>query len=79
MYEEEIRQLVEAIGNLNDKYDALMVDFLIFKAKYESNRSKNGMLKEVSNWSEWARQIIVALLTTLAAVCGWKFFMGGIG
>lgn len=70
---EEIKQLVEAIGNLNDKYDALSLDFLLFKQRYEMARSRNGAITEVATWSAWARQFIVALVASLAAIVGVRF------
>jgi len=72
---EEIKQIVEAIGNLNDKYDALSLDFLLFKQRYEMARSKNGAMSEIIHWSAWARQFIVALVASLAAIVGVRFVL----
>jgi len=73
MSSEEIGQIIEAIGSLNDKYDALVLDFLLFKAKYEASRSKNDTMNEVASWGAWARQFIVALAAALAAIVGVRF------
>lgn len=67
---DEIKQLVEAIGNVNEKHEALALDFLLFKVRYETARSKNGAMNEIVNWSSWARQFIVALAAALAAIVG---------
>jgi len=69
---EEMSQIIEAIGNLNDKHDALALDFLLFKARYETARAKNHTMNEVASWSAWARQFIVALAASLAAIVGVK-------
>lgn len=73
MSSEEMRQIIEAIGNVNDKTDALAIDFLLFKARYETARSRNGTMNEVASWGAWARQFIVALAAALAAIVGVRF------
>lgn len=75
---EVYNEIIEAIGNLNDKYDALMIDFLLFKQRYELQRANHSFARaEASEWSDWARRLITALITAIATVVGIKL-TGGI-
>lgn len=73
--EKDVSEIVDAISGLNDKHEALALDFLLFKARYEITRSKNGTMNEIASWSSWARQFIVALVAALAAIVGVRFVL----
>jgi len=74
--ESELKEIIEAIAALGEKYDAIAMDLLVYKMTHDA-KHRNGGYKELSIWGEWARQLIVALIAAVLAMIGYNFVFGG--